>query len=196
MLKKISLVSLILLANLLADGQQAFEKGSFGININKDDVEVEGRASVSFMTGSPVYSNFFVTGNFLNADEKIYGLGLSVENSPTNFRNIVFNIGLKSIFSDYKGQDFIATPITVGAKARLFLGSMPTTHIGAKFAYAPSPLAFKDAEAYKEYRIEADSSVIENINIYAGYRNIDTEYTNGRTTTVDDSIYAGFKFVF
>ena len=196
MLKKISLVSLILATSLLADGQQAFEKGSFGLNINKDDVEIEGRGSLSFMTGSPVYSNFFVSGNYLNADESVYGLGLSVENSPTNYRNLVFNIGLKSVFSDHGGQNFIATPITVGAKARLFLGNIPTTHIGAKFAYAPSPLSFKDADEYKEYRIEADSNVIENINIYAGYRSIDTNYNDGKTTTVDDSVYAGFKFVF
>lgn len=196
MLKKISLVSLILATSLLADGQQAFEKGSFGLNINQDDVEVEGRGSVSFMTGSPVYSNFFINGNYLNADEKVYGLGLSVENSPTNYRNLVFNIGLKTVFSDYENQDFIATPITVGAKARLFLGNIPTTHIGAKFAYAPSPLAYKDAKEYKEYRVEADSNVIENINIYFGYRNIDTDYNSGQTKTVDDSVYGGFKFVF
>jgi hypothetical protein len=189
MLKKISLVSLILVSSVFG-----FEKGSLGLNINSDDVEFEGRASVSMITNSPVYSNFFIDGNFLNSEENIYGLGLSVENSPINYQNIIFNIGLRSVYSAHAGQDFWAMPIMVGAKAQLFLGNLPTTYIGAKAGYAPSALSFQDADEYKEYRVEIDSKVIPNINVYAGYRNIDTDYTS-KTYNANDSFYAGFKFV-
>jgi len=189
MLKKVSLVSLILVTSLFS-----FEKGSFGLNINKDDVEFEGRASVSFLTESPVYSNFFIDGNYLNSDENLYGLGISVENSPINYQNLVFNIGLRSVFSSHAGQDYSAMPIMVGAKAQLFLGDLPTTYIGAKAGYAPSALSFQDADEYKEYRIEVDSQIIPNVNIYAGYRNIDTNY-NSKDYNLNDSVYAGFKFV-
>jgi hypothetical protein len=190
MLKKISFASLVLATTLFG-----FEKGSLGLNINQDDVEFEGRASVSFITDSPVYSNFFVNGNFINADEKLYGLGLSVENSPINYQNIVFNIGLRSVFSEHSGSDFSAMPISIGAKAQLFFGDLPTTYIGAKAAYAPSALSFQDADEYKEYRFEIDSKIIPNINIYAGYRNIDTDYKSNKTYNLSDSYYAGFKFV-
>jgi len=189
MLKKISLASLILVTSLMS-----FEKGSLGLNINKDDVEFEGRASLSFLTDSPVYSNFYVDGNFLNSDENLYGLGVSVENSPINYQNLVFNIGLRSVFSDHMGDSFTALPIMVGAKAQLFLGDLPTTYIGAKVGYAPSALSFQDADEYKEYRFEVDSKIIPNVNVYAGYRNIDTDYNN-RAYNLNDSFYAGFKFV-
>ncbi len=189
MLKKISLVSLILVTSLFS-----FEKGSFGLNINQDDVEFEGRASVSFLTESPVYSNFFIDGNYLNSDENLYGLGISVENSPINYQNIVFDIGLRGVFSSHDGEDYSAMPIMVGAKAQLFLGDLPTTYIGAKAAYAPSALSFQDADEYKEYRIEIDSNIIPNVNVYAGYRNIDTNY-NSKDYNLNDSVYAGFKFV-
>jgi hypothetical protein len=189
MLKKISLATLILVSSLFS-----FEKGSIGLNINSDDVEFEGRSSVSFLMDSPIYSNFFIDANYLNSDENLYGLGLSVENSPINYQNIVFNIGLRSVYSDHAGQDFWAMPIMVGAKAQLFLGDLPTTYIGAKAAYAPSALSFQDADEYKEYRLEIDSKIIPNINVYAGYRNIDTNYNN-KDYNLNDSFYAGFKFV-
>jgi hypothetical protein len=196
MLKKLFLGSLILTNYLSANGYSMFENGSFGLNVNKDDVEIEGRASVSFITGTPVYNNFFLNGNYLNANNKVLGFGLSVENSPINYQNIVFNIGLRSVFSDHNSEDFVALPITVGAKARLFLGTLPITYLGTKFAYAPNPLSFKEADEYKEYRIELDSSIIQNVNVYFGYRNIDTHYDSGKSSSIDDSLYGGFKFVF
>jgi len=189
MLKKISLASLILVTSLMS-----FEKGSFGLNINSDDVEFEGRAAISFLTDSPVYSNFFVDGNFLSSEENLFGLGISVENSPINYQNLVFNIGLRGVFSDHEGEDFAAMPIMVGVKAQLFLGDLPTTYLGAKMSYAPNALSFQDADEYKEYRIEIDSKIIPNVNVYAGYRNVDTDY-NSQVYNLNDSVYAGFKFV-
>ena len=188
MLKKTSLVSLILVTSLFS-----FEKGSLGLNINKDDVEFEGRTSVSLLTGTPVYSNFFIDGNYINAKENLYGVGFSVENSPINYQNLVFNIGLRGVFSDHNGEKFAATPISLGAKAQLFLGNLPATYIGAKYAYAPSALTYKDAKQYNEYRFEVDSKIIPNVNVYAGYRNIDTDY-NSQKYKFNDSVYAGFKF--
>jgi hypothetical protein len=189
MLKKIFLISLIFISTLFS-----FEKGSLGLNVNKDDLEVEGRASVSFLIDSPVYSNFFINANYLNSEESLYGLGISVENSPINYQNLIFNIGLRSVRSDHTGQDFWAMPIMVGAKAQLFVGDLPPTYLGAKAAYAPSALSFQDADEYKEYRVEIDSKIIPNVNVYAGYRNIDTDY-NSKDYNLNDSFYAGFKFV-
>jgi len=190
MLKKISLASLLLVTSLFS-----FESGSVGLNINSEDMEIEGKVPVSLLLNTPVYSSFFVDGNYIKSDESLIGLGISVENTPINYQNLVFNIGLRSVFSDHAGKDFAAVPITIGAKAQLFLGDLPTTFVGAKIGYAPSSLSFRDADEYTEYRVEIDSKVIPNINVYAGYRNIDTDYTN-RSYNLNDSFYAGFKFVF
>ena len=189
MLKKIFFLVL-----LLVTVGFSFESGSFGLNVNSDDVEFEGRASVSFLTGMPIYSSFFVCGNYLKADEEdLYSVGISVENSPINYTNLVFDIGIRGLFSQHGNQNFTALPITFGAKAQMFLGDLPPTYFGVKLKYAPEALSFEDAYEYKEYRVQVDSNVIPNINLYAGYRNINTDYKTN-SYKINDSFYAGFKF--
>ncbi len=186
-----NLVLLLLIINL---NIFAMDKASFGLNINTDDLEVEGRTSLAFTTNDPVYRNFYVDANFINADDTLFGFGLFVENSPINYQNIAFSIGLRTIFTENGKDSFTAIPIILGAKARMYLGNLPKSNLGVKFAYAPSPLTFQDADSYFEYRVEVDMSIIENINIYLGYRSIDTNYEK-RDVSYNDSLYIGFKFV-
>ncbi len=188
-MKKIALLILLLNLEIFAT-----DKASFGLNINTNDLEVEGRSSLAFTTNDPVYRNFYVDANFINSEDTLFGLGFFVENSPMNYQNIAFAIGLRTIFTDNKGSSFTAIPIMVGAKARMYLGSLPKSNLGIKLAYAPSPLALQDASSYFEYRIEVDMNVIENVNVYLGYRSIDTKY-NKKDINYNDSAYIGFKFV-
>lgn len=179
---------------LLSSWTYAADKASVGLNINADDLEIEGRSSVGFVSNDPLYRNFYVDANFINADDTLFGLGFFVENSPVNYQNITFSIGLRTIFTDHGKSDFTAVPIMVGAKARMYLGNLPKSNLGVKVAYAPTPLTFQDADSYFEYRIEADMSIIDNVNVYIGYRNIDTDYENANFN-YNDSAYIGFKFV-
>jgi hypothetical protein len=184
------ILALILLSLELFSAQKA----SLGLNINTDDLEIEGRSTLGYDTRNPVLRNFFVDANFINADDTLVGIGLFVENSPTNFQNVSFIIGLRSIFTDHDGSDFTALPILLGAKARMYLGDFPKSNFGIKFAYAPTPLTFQDADAYFEYRLEFDMMIINNVNVYVGYRNIDTNYES-HDFNYNDSMYVGFKFV-
>jgi hypothetical protein len=188
-MKKIILVLLLINLNIFA-----IDKASFGLNINTDDLEVDGKASLAFSTNDPVYRNFFVDANFINSDETLFGMGLFVENAPINYQNLTFAVGLRAIFSDHKDDSFSAIPIILGAKARMYLGNLPKSHLGIKFAYAPRPLTFQDADSYFEYRVEVDMSVIENVDVYIGYRSIDTNYEE-YDYNYNDAIYVGFKFV-
>ncbi len=190
MLKKIFLSLLFLTISIYG-----FERSSIGLNINTTDVEFEGRTSLEYITGVPEYGNFFINGNFLSADENLYGLGISVENSIVNYQNIIFNIGLRSVFTSYQNKDFAALPITFGAKTQILRNMLPETYLGIKANYAPSALSYKDADEYKEYRIEVDSNVVPNIDIYAGFRRVDTDYNNGNDYRLNNKAYAGFKFI-
>jgi len=172
----------------------AIDRASFGLNINTNDLEVEGKSSLSFTTNNPTYRNFFVDANLINSDETLFGLGIFVENSPINYQNIAFSVGLRTIFAKNDGNSFTAIPIVVGAKARMYLGNLPKSNLGIKFAYAPTPLSFQDAESYFEYRMEVDMNIIENINVYFGYRSIDTNYEE-TDFSYNGSLYIGFKFV-
>ncbi len=189
-MKKIVLLILVISLQVFAA-----EKASFGLNVNTDDLEIEGRTSIAFAASDPDFRNFYVDANFINADETLFGLGFFVENSPTNYENISFYIGLRTVFTEHKlGSSFTAIPIMFGAKARMYLGNLPKSNLGLKFAYAPSPLAFQDADSYFEYRVEVDVSIIENINVYLGYRSIDTNYKL-LDANYNDALYIGFKFV-
>ncbi len=194
MIKKILITTLLFTLPVLA-GQ---EKASFGLNINSEDLEVEGSMSLSSRTSRLEYRNFFIDANFINAkDDTLTGIGFYVENSPRGYSNLEFGVGLKSIFSknDALDKTFVAIPITVSGKARMYLGNLPKSALGIKLAYAPSPLTFSDGESYLEYRIEADMQVIDNIDIYAGYRKIDTDY-KVKDISFNSGAYVGFKFLF
>jgi len=176
----------------------AGETASFGLNINSEVLEIEGRMSLASRTDRLEYRNFYIDANFINGEEDtLYGLGFYVENSPRGYSNLTFGIGLRSIFSgnDKLDKSFIALPIQVAAKARMYLGTLPKSALGVKFVYAPEPLSFSDGTAYLEYRIEADMQIIDNIDIYAGYRNISMDYDK-IDVNFDSGAYVGFKFIF
>jgi len=189
MLKKISLVSLLLTTSLFS-----FERASVGLNINQDDVEFEARSSVEYFTDVPEYKNFFIDANYLNAKENLYGLGISAENSPINYQNLLFSIGLRGVHSSHNDDSMTAMPIVVGMKARLGFSGLPETYFGIKAGYSPSVLTFQDGENYKEMRAELDTNIIPNVNVYIGARKIDTNYKAG-DFRLDNKAYAGFKFV-
>jgi len=189
MLKKISLVSLLLVTSLFS-----FERASIGLNINKDDVEVEARSSMEYFTDIPEYRNFFVDVNYLNARKNLYGLGISAENSPMNYQNLLFSIGLRGVHSSNGANSITALPIMVGMKARIGLSMIPETYIGVKAGYSPSVLTFQDGDNFKEMRAEIDTNIIPNVNVYIGARRVDTNYKTG-DYRLDNKAYAGFKFV-
>ena len=124
-------------------------------------------------------------------------LGLSGENSLEAAPGLIFGFGFKAAFS----EDFMAFPLLGKVKYILpFDGDIPTTSFLASFAYAPSVLTFLDGDSYSELRFEGDVEVISNIHVFAGYRNIDTDYDteeNRRGTyNLNDSWYGGLKLSF
>lgn len=170
------------------------QKAALGLNINTSDLEIEAKTSLAFNTNHPVYRNFFIDANYISAEDSLVGFGLFVQNHPTtNNTNLTYSIGLRGVFTDHSGDDFTALPIYLATKARILKGH-PSTHIGFKVSYAPSPLTFSDAQLYREYRIEIDSTIIENVNIYIGYRSIRTDYEDF-DIDYNSGIYAGFRFV-
>ncbi len=194
MMKKILITTLLFTLPVFAGREQA----SFGLNINNNDLEVEGRISLAGRTSRLEYRNFFIDANFINGkDDTLTGVGFYVENSPQGHSNLKFGVGLRSIFSknDTLNKTFVAIPITVSAKARMYLRNLPKSALGIKLAYAPTPLTFSDGDSYFEYRIEADMQIIDNIDIYAGYRNLDTNY-KVKDINFNSTAYAGFKFIF
>jgi YfaZ precursor len=185
-LKKLCLTSLLSLGLLHA-------QSNVGLNINDEDLEVSASIDLNALTYYSDSTSYTLDASYLHTDgDNLTTLGVSAESTFQGVEGLALGLGIKSVFAD----DFIAIPFFVKAIYTLpFNYSIPTTSLATSLAYAPSVLAFSDAESYTEFRVEADMEIITNIHLFTGYRNIDTEYDND-DKTFNDSFYGGMKLSF
>lgn len=185
-LKKLFVTSLLSLGFLQA-------QSSIGININDEDLEILAALDLNAFVDYSDSTVYLVDGYYLHTDgDDLFALGLSGENTFQGVEGLVLGFGARFVFAD----DFTALPLFGKVIYTLpLIDSIPTTSLGATFAYAPSVLTFSDGESYSEFRVEADMEVIQNIHLFVGYRNIDTEYEH-YDKSFNDSFYAGMKLSF
>ncbi len=186
-----------MITTLLSSALLLAESG-VGININETDVEVEAvvdsRNLQAFQTSSTI---FLADLNFLNADnEKLLGLGLAANNKIEGLVGVEMSFGAKLIWAEVgNNNDFTSFPLMAKVRYTLppLMFSIPPVAVEAKGLYAPSALSFGDSESYSEFRFAADVEMIENVKVYAGYRNIHTKYSGLSKDLFDNSFYAGLK---
>jgi len=193
MLKKIAITTILASTVLWAES-------GVGININEQDLEVEGildsRNLKSLQTSSTIYQADFT---FLNDNEhaQLYGAGIGATNKVAGVDGLELTLGAKFIGAEVGAENFTALPLSIKARYQLppLMYNVPPVAIEGKILYAPKALSFGDSEKYTEYRLSVDIEVIENVRIYAGYRNIKTGYKNfGNNYLFNNSFYGGLKF--
>jgi len=191
MIKKLLLTTLFCSTILSAES-------SIGLDINSEDFEVLGTFNLNTTLDYTGSTSYLIDASYLhNENDDLLTLSLIGENALEAAPGLIFGFGLKSVFS----EDFMAFPLLGRVKYILpFDGDIPTTSLLASFAYAPSVLTFSDGDTYSEFRTEADMEVISNIHVFAGYRNIYTDYDFGENIKgeyqLNDSWYGGLKLSF
>lgn len=185
-LKKVIFASLFFLGLLYA-------QNSIALNINSDDLEVQASVNLNAYADYSDSTTYILDASYLHTDgDNLFSVGLSGENTFQGFEGLALGFGAKLVFTD----NFIALPLYGKASYRIpFIDSIPSTSLSTSLAYAPSVLTFSDGESYTEFRVEADMEVIQNIHLFAGYRNIDTEYQYD-DQSFNDSFYGGMKLSF
>ncbi|HIM94920.1 MAG TPA: hypothetical protein EYM49_07840 [Campylobacterales bacterium] len=190
-----------------------FAETGVGVNINEDDLEIEAvldsRNLAAFQNTSTILQ---ADVNFLNIEgdnqkAKLLGAGVGATNTPEGVRGVELTFGAKMIYSSIDTDDydsalydstFVALPLM--AKVRYtfppLMFHIPPISLEGKVLYAPGALAFGDAETYSEFRFAADIEMIPNVKIYAGYRNIHTEYVEGKDFTFNTGFYGGLKYIY
>jgi len=189
-IKKVFLISCLFFTSL-------FSKNIVGLNVNNSDLEVHGAFVLNKFLNVDGNSAFVGNVNYIhgeNNDEFNWGLG--VYQSYDEVDGLLFGFGLNNVYT----EDFIAIPLYAHIMYVLpFMDYFPKTNLSAKIIYAPEVLTFSKGDSYLEYRGEIDFDVINNISVYAGYRNIQAEH-NDRIYINDfddyDSFYGGLKFNF
>ncbi len=181
----------IFLSTLFA-GSLALADNSIGLDINNDDLELLGSVDLNRFTGYSDGTSYLLEASYLHADDNLLGVGLIGQNTLQGIPNLTLGLGAKTVFTDnYMALPFIAK----GIYLLPLNDTIPPTSVTGSFAYAPSVLSFRDAKSYKEFRVEADMEVINNIHIFTGYRNIDTDYDT-YNRNFNDSFYGGLKLSF
>ena len=199
MFKKISLVTFCMSILLLAES-------GIGININEKDLEIEGildsRNLEAFQTSSTIFQ---ADVNFLydNENAKLIGAGLLATNKVEALEGVEASFGAKFIWAEVgnngaTNNSFTAVPFMVKVRYTLppLMYNIPPVSLDSRVLYAPKVLAFGDSTEYSEFRVNAEVEVIENVSLYAGYRNIKTEYKGVTNSLFNTGFYGGFKFTY
>jgi len=185
-----------------------FAESGAGININETDLEIEGtldsRNLASMQTSSTIFQMDF---NFLNIEEdnfdaKLIGVGFGATNRFEGIEGVELTFGAKFIWSNVdtnsNGDGFKALPLMAKIRYNFppLMFNIPPVALESKILYAPGALAFGDAENYREFRASADMEMIENVRIYAGYRNINTGFEGEDDFTFNNSFFGGIRFIY
>ena len=210
MLKKILMTSLCTSGLLLA-------QSGVGINVNEDDFEIEGTLDSRNLQALQTSSTIFLADfNFINVEDgeetgKLLGVGIGATNQLEGVEGVELTFGAKAILANIDDDSdsalddnkwFAAVPL-MGMIRYTFpplMFNIPPISLETKVLYAPKALSFGDSEKYSEFRVNADIEMIENVKIYAGYRNIITGFDVGDRDNEDylfsNGFYGGLKFTY
>ena len=185
-----------------------FAESGAGININETDLEIEGtldsRNLAYMQTSSTIFQMDF---NFLNIEEddfdaKLIGVGIGATNQLEGVEGVELTFGAKFIWNNVEtnsdGDGFKALPLMAKIRYNFppLMFNIPPVALESKILYAPGALAFGDAESYREFRASADIEMIENVRIYAGYRNINIGLEGNDDFTLNNSFFGGIRFIY
>lgn len=190
MLNKKSILIILIFSSSL------FSNDAIAINMNADSVEIEGSTDITGYILSDGTTQYNIEASYLNHTyHYLFGTGISASGEISQIAGLRFALGAKFIMSENKQDSFFAIPLMAEATYKLPIENIPSSHVSAKFLYAPSSLSFSDALSYSEFRIQANVDVINNVSLFSGYRTIDTEYEDyGKS--IDKSMYGGVEMKF
>ncbi|HIP13353.1 MAG TPA: hypothetical protein EYG97_02245 [Arcobacter sp.] len=187
-----------ILAGSLVASTLLLGSNSIDLNLNNNTIAVGGEFLLNEIYELNNDSNYYVTLNYLNSEDKspsesLLSAGVKVLNPYISDEGYKFGIGLKIVIADnYNSKDFLAVPL-------LAFGNYNVNEkvtVDLDIAYAPSVLSFQDAEKFTSLQAKANYKIMENGLVYVGTRSITTKYTNGAKIKYDTSLFLGYKVQF
>lgn len=175
------------------------------IEANVNDQEVEGQIRLDVGRMGSAMSGTYIGARFLNGDEKnsdlvetidpLMEISFMVQRPVRGVPGMKLGLGIKGELTKFDGHRYAAIPLGVEAELRLPLNTPFPFYLGGMLYYAPSVLAFKDADSYLESRLQLSAEPIDNGRFYVGYRTIDTDLEH-RDVTYNEAWYFGMRLDF
>ena len=174
MLKKVTMMAVCAVS--------AFALHTGEINVNESDVEVSAKLDMGQFNDSVEPDTLFVGGKFLHADKQ-HSSNKDLTIDPyfeMNFllqkgigtSGMTLGLGMKLNYT----KDYSALPLGLEFAYKIPAPDLIPMYLRGSLYYAPSVLAFSNANDYLEYRIGYDIEVIDNGRVTLGYRSLDTNY--------------------
>ncbi len=132
-------------------------------------------------------------GDILDADIHL------VDRPEPGRDSLTLGLGAKLPIVNDDERDAEGVAVAVGGKMRWTLPSYNRAAIAGSVYYAPSATSMSDLDGYQEYAVRGEFQILEDANIYLGYRNIELSYDGdqyGADRDFDDGVYAGFNIDF
>ncbi len=192
MLKKL-LLSLALSASL-------FAMHDASVNLNNDDIEVNGNIDLGELNQSDYPNAYFLTLGLLDVDNKettnpLVSAGFMLRQNLRGAESLKIGIGFKGTYTKVGNVKHAAVPINAELSYILPVNTVIPMMISGAVSYAPPVLSFKDADRYFEGRAEFSLQIVEQGSLFVGYRQIKTDFI-GANYRYNESAYVGFKVRF
>ena len=168
-------------------------ENSIGLDFNNDDLELSASVNLNELTNYVDTTAYIAKFDYLNTpDDNLVQIGLSAKNQMQGMPDLSLSFGIMAVVT----RNFTALPLSAeGSYLLPLVDTIPPVKLTVALAYAPKVLSFIDARNYQEFRTELDMEVINNVHLFVGYRNIDTEYKT-EDKTFNSAAYAGLKLSF
>ncbi len=187
----------------LALSVSLFAQHDASVNLNSDDIELDGNVDLGELNQSDYPDIYFLTLGFLDVDnpestDPLLQAGFMLRQNITGIDGLKFGIGFKGTYTKAARHTHAAVPVGVELAYTLPIDFALPIIVSGSLDYAPSVLSFKDADRYMEKRLELGIQVIEQGTIFVGYRKINTDFEShlGGDYTFNDTGYIGFRVRF
>ncbi|MDR9480468.1 MAG: YfaZ family outer membrane protein [Spiribacter sp.] len=133
-------------------------------------------------------------------DGDIADANVHLVDRPEPGRNaLVLGIGgkLPVIMDDVRDADGAA--LAIGGKLRWTLPEYNRAAVAGSIYYAPSATSVSDIDGYQEYSVRGEFQLLEDANVYLGFRHIELSFdkdSDGADRDFEDGVYAGFNIDF
>lgn len=148
--------------------------GWFELSLNQDAVLVEGgRHHGADPQGRLALGLRGLYDGDGEHDAKIGGIVLRLEAEATRVPGLSFGVGVDALVGRAVDRDFGAAPLV--AEGTLAPERWQGVFVGTRVAYAPSLLAFRDAERLLEWGVRAGYRITPRIELFGEYRRIEID---------------------
>ena len=168
---------------------------SFDINLSSDSAQFKYGTHV----GGTNFGRSEMTIGFLYNEDDAYlseiGL-LVIDEAGSKTPGLELGVGPKFWFGGSDEADVDISGIGLGGQLRYKNLNYPRIVYGFSLFYAPSIVAFLDADNILEYDLRVEYELLPTANVYIGYRNIEADIKRSGEAEIDDSAIIGLRFNF